>query len=81
MKVNKDGQLVEEGLVELSFTIPTSYIEAAIEDLVICRDDKIEADYIEFSDLIKLCMNKDGSIIEELLKIKVWVGRYFETNK
>ena len=79
MKVNKDGQLVEEGLVELSFTIPTSYIEAAIEDLVICRDDKIEADYIEFSDLITLCTNKNGSVIDEMLKGKVWIGRYFKT--
>ena len=79
MKVNKDGQLVEEGLVELSFTIPTSYIEAAIEDLAICHDEKIEADYIKFSDLIKLCTNKDGSITDEMLKTKVWVGRYFET--
>ena len=49
MKVNKDGQLVEEGLVELSFTIPLSYIEEASEDLVICHDEKIEADFIQFS--------------------------------
>ena len=79
MKVNKDGQLVEEGLVELSFTIPGSYINTADEDLVVCYDEKIEAHYIEFSDLIKLCMNKDGSITDEMLKTKVWVGRYFET--
>ena len=25
-------------------------------------------------------MNKDGSIIKELLKTKVWIGRYFETS-
>ena len=79
MKVNQDGQLIEEGLVELKFTIPLSYIDKAEEDLVVCTDGEIEANYIEFSDLIKLCMNKDGSIIKELLKTKVWVGRYFET--
>ena len=79
MKVNQDGQLIEAGLTELSFTIPESYYVTASENLEVCYDGNIEADYIKFSDLVKICMNQDGSIADELVKTKVWVGRFFET--
>ena len=81
MKINQDGKLIEEGLTELSFTIPRSYLNTADENLKVCYDEDIEADYIEFADLVKLCMNQDGSIANELIKTKVWVGRFFEYEK
>ena len=80
MKINQDGELVEGGLVELKFTIPASYMETAEDNSTVCIDEKIDAEYIELADLVKLCTSKDGSIVKELLKTKVWVGRYFETN-